>query len=182
MKRLDYYLRNRRYTIVEPFIPDECEILDIGGFDGSFLLRIEDKIKRGVCIDPLIKNWKDKKIKFMREKITDRLSFADHTFDVIVMLAVFEHLGIYQKPIASESFRILKQKGLVILTVPSKAVDYILKVFISLHLIDGMSVEEHVHFRSSDTVKIFKEGGFILQHWSKFQFGLNNLFVFQKII
>ena len=46
MKRLDYYLQNRRYTIVEPYIPDKCEILDIGGFDGSFLLRIGDKIKK----------------------------------------------------------------------------------------------------------------------------------------
>ena len=98
------------------------------------------------------------------------------------MLAVFEHLGIYQKLVASESFRILRQNGLVILTVPSKAVDYILKVLIKLHLIDGMSVEEHVHFRGSDTVKIFRESGFILQQWSKFQFGLNNLFVFKKII
>jgi SAM-dependent methyltransferase len=182
MKRLDYYLQNWRYTIVEPFIPDECEILDIGGFDGSFLLRIEDKIKRGVCIDPFIKNRKNKKFEFIQGKIADSLPFADHTFDVIVMLAVFEHLGIYQKPIASESFRILKQDGLVILTVPSKAVDYILKVLIRIHLIDGMSVEEHVHFRGSDTVRIFREGGFILQQWSKFQFGLNNLFVFMKNI
>ena len=141
MKRLDYYLQNRRYTIVEPYIPDECEILDIGGFDGSFLLRIEDKIKRGACIDPFIENREDKKLKFIKGKITDSLPFADHTFDVIVMLAVFEHLGIYQKLVASESFRILRQHGLVILTVPSKAVDYILKVLIKLHLIDGISVK-----------------------------------------
>jgi ubiquinone/menaquinone biosynthesis C-methylase UbiE len=181
MKRLDYHLQNWRYTIVEPFIPDGCEILDIGGFDGSFLLRVEDRIKRGVCIDPFIENWKGNKIEFMKGKITTSLPFSDLTFDVIIMLAVFEHLGMYQATIASESFRILKQNGLAILTVPSKAVDYILKVLIKLHLIDGMSAEEHVHFRSSDTMRIFKQGGFALKHRSRFQLGLNNLFIFQKV-
>lgn len=53
MRKIDYLLRNWRYRIVAPHVPDKCRILDIGGLDGSFLMYIYDKIEKGVCIDPL---------------------------------------------------------------------------------------------------------------------------------
>lgn len=181
MKKIDRVLQRYRYSVVEPFVPDKSDVLDIGGFDGSFLLRLRDRINRGVCIDPYIEEKKDGKIEFIRAMVVDRLPFPNESFDIITMLAVYEHFQTSRELITSEIFRILKDHGLVLLTVPSSAVDHILKILIKMRLIDGMSIEEHSNFNAADTVEIFTQCGFRLRRWSKFQFGLNNLFVFEKI-
>jgi ubiquinone/menaquinone biosynthesis C-methylase UbiE len=179
MRRLDYILRDWRYRIVEPYIPEECEILDIGGFDGSFLRQIYHKINKGVCIDPLIEGKKDGKIEFIKHRILDKIPFPDSSFDVVTMLAVYEHLS-NRELITAEVFRILKDNGCVLLTIPSSKVDFLLKLLLKIRLIDGISTEEHKHFDVSNTVKIFEMCGFKFKKWSKFQIGLNNLFIFEK--
>ena len=68
----------------------------------------------------------------------------------------------------------------MIITVPAKAVDHILAVLRWLRLIDGMSLEEHYGFEPADTARIFAAPGFKLLHRSKFQLGLNHLFVFER--
>lgn len=167
--------------MVAPHIPENSDILDIGGYDGSFLTHIRDKIKRGVCLDPFIEERKDDKIECVRYRVSDKLPFADDAFDVVTLIAVYEHLHGVREQITAEVFRVLRNRGHVLLTVPDTAVDHILKLLLSMRLIDGMSTfEEHEHFNSKDTVKIFDECGFRLVRWQKFQFGLNNLFIFQK--
>jgi len=180
MRRTDYILRNWRYRKVEPYIPFGCALADIGGFDGSLLMRLYNKIEKGVCIDPLIEEKKDGKIEFIKYRITDKLPLPDSSFDVATMLAVYEHLGDSRELVASEISRILRPDGIALLTVPDSAVDHILKVLIKLRLIDGMSFEEHGHFDSADTIAIFEKYGFKLRRQVKFQLGLNNLFVFEK--
>lgn len=180
MRRADYILRDWRYRIVESYIPYGCILADIGGFDGSLLMRLYDKIKKGVCIDPLIEEKKDGKIEFIKCRVTERLPLPDASFDVVTMLAVYEHLGDSRDFAASEIFRILRPGGIALLTVPERAVDNILKALIKLRLIDGMSFEEHGHFDSSDTIAIFQKYGFKLGRRVKFQVGLNNLFIFEK--
>jgi len=167
--------------MVAPHIPGNSDILDIGGYDGSFLTHIRDKIKRGVCIDPLIEERKDDKIEFVRSRVADKFPFPDASFDVVTLIAVYEHLHAERESVTAEIFRVLRDRGYVLLTVPDKAVDHILKLLLSMRLIDGMSTfEEHAHFNSKDTVKIFDGCGFRLVRWKKFQFGLNSLFIFQK--
>ena len=180
MRRVDYILRNWRYKVVEPHVPRGCALVDIGGYDGSLIMRLYDKMERGVCIDPLIEEKRDGKIEFIKYRITDKLPLPDSSFDVATMLAVFEHLGDSRELVASEIFRILRPGGIALLTVPDSAVDHILKVLIKLRLIDGMSFEEHEHFDSAETVTIFEQRGFTLRKRVKFQMGLNNLFVFEK--
>jgi SAM-dependent methyltransferase len=180
MRKLDYILRDWRYRIVEPYIPGECEILDIGGFDGSFLKRISHKINRGICIDPLIEEKSEGKLEFIKYRISDKIPLPDSSFDVVTMLAVYEHLS-NREFVTGEIFRVLRDNGVVLLTVPSSRVDSILKVLLKIKLINGMSTfEEHNHFNVSDTVKIFEMFGFKLKNWFKFQYGLNNFFIFRK--
>jgi hypothetical protein len=65
--------------------------------------------------------------------------------------------------------------------VPAKTVDHVLSALRFLRLIDGMSLEEHYGFEPGDTVRIFSPPAFRLLHHSRFQAGLNHLFVFEKI-
>jgi ubiquinone/menaquinone biosynthesis C-methylase UbiE len=180
MRKLDYFLQRWRYSVAEPFIPSGCDLLDIGGYDGSFVKRVHEKIRSGVCIDPYLEEGKSGKITFMKARFDGVLPFPENSFDVITLFAVYEHLGEQRRLITAESFRICRRNGLVLLTVPSSAVDTLLTILTKVKLIDGMSTEEHQHFNASETVGIFEEAGFHLKRWSRFQLGLNNLFVFQK--
>lgn len=182
MKKLDYILRTWRYRKVKPYIQEGSAVLDIGGFDASFLRYIYDRIARGVCIDPFIEERKEGKIESIRLRIREKLPLADSSFDVVTMIAVYEHLGDLREPVATEIFRVLRDGGIALLTVPGGAVDKLLKVLLKMRLIDGMSTfEEHSAFNCRDTIGIFEARGFNLVRWSKFQLGLNNLFIFQKV-
>ncbi len=180
MRKLDYLLQQWRYSVVEPFIPSGSDVLDIGGFDGSFLNRVYGKIRTGICFDPHVEEKNDKKIRFIKAHFDGSLPFPDDSVDVIVMLAVYEHLGDLRKVIADESFRVCRTNGFIVLTVPSPAVDGILKILKTIKLIDGISLEEHEHFNPADTVGLFEGAGFQLVKWKRFQLGFNNLFIFKK--
>jgi ubiquinone/menaquinone biosynthesis C-methylase UbiE len=180
VRKLDYLLQTWRYSVAIPFIPSGCQLLDIGGFDGSFLNRVYTKIERGICIDPHLDDRSYDKITFLKARVDGKLPFQNNSFDVITMFAVYEHLGEQRKLITDEAFRVSRRNGLVLLTVPSSTVDTILRILKKIKLIDGMSTEEHQNFNVDDTVSIFEEAGFRLKRWFKFQLGLNNLFIFQK--
>jgi len=180
MRKLDYMLQKWRYSVVDPLIPSGCDLLDIGGFDGSFLMRVYEKIRSGVCIDPHLEDKRDDKILFVKARMDGVLPFSDNSFDVITMFAVFEHLGRQRELITAEAYRVCRKNGQVMITVPSSAVDAILKTLMKIRLIDGMSLEEHEHFNVSDTIGVFEAAGFQLRRRSRFQMGLNNLFIFQK--
>jgi SAM-dependent methyltransferase len=155
-------------------------MVDLGGYDGSLLMRLYDTIERGICIDPLISEKKDGKVEFIKLRVDEKLPLPDSSFDVVTMLAVFEHLGQSRERVTAEIYRVLKDGGLALLTVPNSAVDHILVALRVLRLVDGMSCEEHEHFESGDTVRIFEQHGFRLKKRIKFQMGLNTLFVFEK--
>jgi hypothetical protein len=98
------------------------------------------------------------------------------------MLAVLEHIPTAAQPaLADACHELLSPGGRVIITVPAKAVDHILAVLRWLRLIDGMSLEEHYGFEPADTGRIFAAPGFRMIHCSKFQLGLNHLFVFERM-
>ena len=102
-------------------------------------------------------------------------------FDAITMLAVLEHIPETEYSSLREGCgRFLKPGGHLIITVPSPLVDHILKVLKMLHLIDGMSLEEHHGYEVGQTATIFAPPAFRLVCRKHFQLGLNNLFVFQR--
>ncbi len=102
-------------------------------------------------------------------------------FDVIAMLAVLEHFPTAQYSNLSDGIhRMLRPGGLLVITVPSAAVDGILDCLLRLGLIQGMSLEEHHGYEVEQTPEIFAEPKFKLLIHRRFQIGLNNLFVFQR--
>jgi len=102
--------------------------------------------------------------------------------DVITLPAVLEHISPRNQPeFARHCAGFLKQGGLLIVTVPSAAVDHIVSCLTRLRILDGMSLDEHYGYDPAATPKLFVSNGFSPVTSEKFQFGLNNLYVFQRI-
>jgi 2-polyprenyl-3-methyl-5-hydroxy-6-metoxy-1,4-benzoquinol methylase len=184
VKQLDYYLQNKRIKQALSYIRDGDDVLDIGSGDGA-LFRSLDRSKlhfSGIGLDPEIKedlpkdHYKIFKDRFPSEKLGQRL------FAVITALAVLEHIPQEELNLFVRNCREqLKPGGLMIITVPSKWVDPILKFLIAIRVIDGMEVEQHHGYATGQTRPLFTQNGFEMLDHKKFQLGLNNLFVFRKI-
>lgn len=182
MKPLDRWLRDRRIAKVKPFIPPGGTLLDIGSGDGKFVRGMVGHVKHAVGIEPSLEGPSaGEGYEFLPGRFPDDLPVGQ-TFDAITLLAVLEHLPPpVQARLASSFAAALNPKGRVIITVPSPRVDDILHVLLRLRLIAGIAVHEHYGFQPADTLALLPEPTFRLLKNSKFQLGLNNLFVFEKV-
>ncbi len=163
------------------WIPQGSRVLDIGCHQGEFLLWLRGKIAPSVGFDPLYKEISSSEgHQFFARNFQEGLPFEDNSFDAIILLATIEH--IHEKSvIARESARLLRVGGQVIITVPSPLVDKILDILLFLRIVDGMSLEEHHGFLPDELPGIFIPEGFRLRKKQKFQFGLNNLYIFERL-
>lgn len=176
----DHLIQTWRMRVAARWISQGSRILDIGCHQGEFFLWLGDKIASSVGFDPLYQeNANLKRHQFFTSNFQEGSSFEDKSFDAIVMLATIEH--IHDKSvIAREAARLLRTGGRVIITVPSLLVDKILEILLFLHIVDGMSLEEHHGFQPDDLPNIFIPEGFSLRKKQKFQLGLNNLYIFER--
>jgi hypothetical protein len=102
-------------------------------------------------------------------------------YDAIFFLAVFEHLTEADFHQARDSLpNLLRPGGRIIITVPHPLVDKILEVLMFVRLIEGQAVHEHHGFEPGDILALPSDRLRLRSH-SRFQFGLNNLFVFERI-
>lgn len=163
------------------WIADDARVLDVGCFDATLLESLGKKLAKGVGLDPLL----DKEVVGPRWKLVrGRLPAGpvlEGPFDAITMLAVLEHVPESDLPaLAAEIQALLAPSGRLILTVPEPAVDRVLAALSALHLIDGMSLEEHHGFKTAATRALFEGAGLRLLVHERFQLGLNNLYVFER--
>ncbi len=182
MKWLDRVLQNMRIQKAKRFIKAGAVVLDIGSDDGRLFEKVK-RIRTGIGIEPNL----NKEIQGANYRILPGLFPAacptGMQFDTITLLAVLEHIPAGQQDaLATACYDALQPGGKIIITVPSPSVDQILAVLKKLRLVDGMSLEEHYGFKTGDTTRIFAAPRYALVKHEKFQFGLNNLFVFKKTI
>jgi SAM-dependent methyltransferase len=181
MKVGDYLIQLWRMRVAARWIPPGSRILDIGCHQGEFLSWLGNKITASVGFDPLCRETMNAGgHRFYNQYFDENLPFASGSFDIISLLATIEHIND-KSLIARESARLLRHGGRVIITVPSPLVDKILDVLIRIHIVDGMSLEEHHGFLPDDLSGIFIPAGFRLKKRQKFQFGLNNLYIFERL-
>jgi len=180
MKKIDIFLQRERIKTTIPYIQNGMSVLDIGCSNGELfeLYREKDIEISGIGLDPDIesdiikKNYQLIKDSFPSSKVSG-------TFDVITALAVLEHISDEKiDEFIYSCKKHLKANGKVIITVPHPFVDTILKVLIFLKIIDGMEAEQHHGFDIQRVAGLFEKCGFNLLKHKRFQFGMNNLFVF----
>ena len=181
MKLIDTLLQKTRIRQASRFIRKGDSVLDIGSSDGVMFQYLKGVLSEGIGIDPLL----EKELVAAHYRLIPgffpEVAPRNKTFDVVTMLAVLEHIPIdSQKALVKACWEKLKPDGRVIITVPSPKVDHILAVLKTLRLIDGMSLEEHYGFKPDHTSRLFGPPYFREIYHSTFQFGLNNLFVFEK--
>jgi|688.fasta_scaffold506074_2 SAM-dependent methyltransferase len=183
MKRLDKLLRFWRTCVALGEVPKSAKrFFDIGCGDGYLLNIINKPDFFLIGCDPKLHHIDNKKIKFLHGYFPGAINLQNlaSSIDVVFSIAVFEHFAMEDIRNSSLAIKkILNKNGLLIITVPHPFVDYILDFLKKINLISGQSLEEHHEFNPNDLIDSFS-GNFILLKHKKFQFGLNNLYVFRK--
>ena len=180
MKAVDRWLQQWRIAKIRPYLAPGARVLDIGCADGALARLVPGLDYLG--LDPGL----DASCNVPSGRLVKGCFPADLPpdvieFDCITMLAVLEHIPLEaQASLAADCFRFLRPGGLVLITVPSPAVDYVLAVLKGLRVIDGMSLEEHYGFDVRRVPECFAEASLEAVVHRRFQLGLNHLFVFRK--
>jgi len=179
MRLIDRLLQDWRARMARPWIRPGDRLLDIGCHQGEFLASLGDRIGPSVGYDPLTTAVNGKNYRLIAQIFREPTGLEQESFDAVVMLATLEHVRD-KGPLGRECFRVLRPGGRLILTVPSPAIDNIIRFFRKLRLADGMSLEEHHDYDPWITPRVFSSHGFELEHHRRFQLGLNHLFVLRK--
>lgn len=138
------------------------KILDIGcGSYPYFLSTTVFNEKYG--IDPSLSIGKINNIKLIKKDVTKQnLPFNDNYFDVVTMLAVFEHIdGENIKLVLRDIARVLKKEGVVIITTPAPWSDKLLHQMGKVGLISSEEIHEHkTHYTRLKIEDIINKAGF----------------------
>jgi SAM-dependent methyltransferase len=92
----------------------------------------------------------------------DPLPFNDEYFDVVTMLAVFEHINPQRLPkVFQEVNRILKRGGILIITTPAEWTGFILSGMARFRLVSNLEIGDHKRLYSAESiVNMLKQCGF----------------------
>jgi 2-polyprenyl-3-methyl-5-hydroxy-6-metoxy-1,4-benzoquinol methylase len=184
MKFTDRLLQRWRIAKVRPFIAPGARVLDIGCADGALFAALGNSVGAGsLGVDPTLREPLAVNGCALLPGFFPQAVPADAgPFDVVTMLAVLEHFPqSSHASLRSGCERFLRPGGKLLITVPSPQVDRLLVLLKSLRLVDGMSLEEHHGFKVGRTVEIFPPQQFQMVLRRRFQLGLNNLFVFERL-
>ncbi len=169
---LEGILAKERCRIANRLIPAEKrsgKLLDIGcGSHPLFLTNTEFNGKFGLdkMVRPeqkvVLKERHDISLVNYDVEQAREIPFESNSFDVVTMLAVFEHIEPELLPeLLSEIHRILKPGGMYLLTTPAVWTDGLLRVLAKLRLVSPVEIEEHkdayTHPRIGD---LLARGGF----------------------
>jgi len=107
----------------------------------------------------------------------EKFPFDDNHFDVVTMLAVFEHILPERLPgVVKEVRRILRLGGVYILTTPAWWPDGRLQFMARLRLVSPAEIEEHKDRYSPGKISsVLQQGGFAAQdiRTGYFELGMN---------
>jgi len=186
---LEEFLAKKRAKLANNFITKDKRmgrILDVGC--GSYPYFLETtKFKEKYGIDPSIdlSLIKDSSVNLQKIKINKKtLPFKNDYFDVVTMLAVFEHIDRDDlTPVIREIRKVLKKGGQLIITTPAPWADKLLHKMAVVGLISSEEIHEHKHNHSKSKIEeILSNAGFEKSRLASgyFEFHMNMWFTAKK--
>ncbi|MFC1735932.1 class I SAM-dependent methyltransferase [Candidatus Hydrogenedentota bacterium] len=169
---LEGFLSRRRSAQANKLIPPEHRserILDIGsGPNPFFLLNTSFSEKYGldrrVFEDPH-EELRDRKLVLISHDIKKKktLPFKDEFFSVVTMLAVIEHIELFEvPPLLIEIRRVLRPGGICIITTPCPWTDGLLRFMATARLVSPNQLNEHKQALSGDMmISVLQQAGFL---------------------
>jgi SAM-dependent methyltransferase len=170
---LERFLAKKRSGKANSLIPETARqgrILDIGcGTFPYFLVNTDFKEKYGIDQSAAVNEYHGlpagdpglrlKQWNFGHE---NALPFETGFFDVVTMLAVFEHIEVdHIRGLVSEIRRTLKPGGMFILTTPAGWTDRLLRFMAKLRLVSAVEIEDHKDtYNFHKIASILLDGGF----------------------
>src|SRR6266550_821841 len=178
---LEKFLARQRSRQANSLIPESARkgrVLDIGcGSHPLFLLNTRFAERYGLDRVPS-NDFNEQGITLINHDIEmKRLPFEDDFFDVVTMLAVFEHLETPMlRSILTEIRRVLRPGGSYVMTTPAHWTGGILRVMGRLRLVSQVEIGEHQETYSHGQIaKFLADAGFepALTRYGSFEGGLN---------
>ncbi|HEX8974157.1 MAG TPA: class I SAM-dependent methyltransferase [Patescibacteria group bacterium] len=167
--------------MIVSYVSKGSVMCDLGcGKEGGLLKIFKDRISLGIGVDMDVDSVKDEKIELKKGDLNDVLPIDDSFCDLVVSLAVLEHL---EKPhmLIREARRILCDGGFLIISTPTPTARFVLEFISKLHLISREEIEDHKHyFSAAELIEMAKESGFKSIELIKFQAGFNQLLIAKK--
>lgn len=181
MNGTDRVLQAMRISQALRWIPPESHLLDVGCADGALFRKATSRVKSGIGVDTEVPSgWPSGPYEFRHGPFPDVVQ-GEGPFDAVTMLAVIEHVpDDVRKDWVEAIPTLLKPGGRLIITVPAPLVDRILEVGIWLHILHGMDAESHHGFDPDQVPEEFGIPPLRLVRASRFELGLNHLFVFDR--
>jgi SAM-dependent methyltransferase len=182
---LERFLSKMRSKVANSLIPDELRkgmILDIGcGIYPYFLINTVFSEKHGLDkIEGTIdgSSLREKGVSFRAFDLAreERLPYESDYFDVVTMLAVFEHIEPERLvDLLAEVYRTVKPEGVYIITTPSAWTDPILRVLSRLKMVSPLQIEDHKDkYTHGKIASLLEKAGFEKE---KMRFGHFELFM-----
>jgi SAM-dependent methyltransferase len=174
--------RSKRANELIPLKSRQGRILDIGcGTTPMFLLNTEFREKYGIDkVARLNNDLTDKTGVVLHNhdvEIGHALPYGDSFFDVITMLAVFEHIEPNYLPgLLHEIHRVLRPGGVYILTTPAPWTPRLLTLLAKMRLLSALEIYEHKNaYRRATIARFLEEAGFSDEHmtFGYFELGMN---------
>ena len=173
----------KRMKIVASCIPDHSRVLDLGCGAGTLIPVLPPNCSY-VGVDHVSRLIESNKENFpqhffrqieLRECI---LPFNSGAFDVVVLAAF---LGSLKNPriLLSEVSRVLKSRGLVVVSTPSRTGGRLHEILASLRILDKEPSAEVVWSRAR-LEACLPMTGLSLAEFKMFEMGLNQLFILKK--
>lgn len=169
----------RAQRILRRFPAFAEETADLGSGHDYWLLRhllSSGRIGHGIAVDLVLDGGAPPAITLIEANLRDSLEIATASVDVVLSLAVLEHLddpALYVR----EARRILRSPGLILLTSPSRAAQPLLELLAyRLHVIDPDEIRDHRHyFNEAEIRALLVDAGFAARsvEYRTFLFGLN---------